>query len=182
MVVSQISLYFQQEQQDKLQREQNERELQQIQQRRVEIEQLALEAEQRDLIIQQEYESLLREKERTLERYNEAKRQEELAFVEQERIKDAKHELNLRFAKLPKRSDPDHQAYLRKIHGAPGMPVKPFNHIRDHSHEFDEEQTDYRDRNPFPPTGHMMQEYDYQEKQPTGPKSGNLLHHQAERY
>ena len=61
-------------------------------------------------------------------RLNDAKRKEEIATLEKERLEDAKRNLNLRYASIPTRSDLYPYPYFREFYGGPVHPVPPVVH------------------------------------------------------
>lgn len=62
---------------------------------------------------------MAKEKELVLMRLNDAKRKEEIATLEKERLEDAKRNLNLRYAAIPTRSDLYPYPYFREFYGGP---------------------------------------------------------------
>ena len=70
-------------------------------------------------------------------RLNDAKRKEEIASIEKERLEDAKRNLNYRYASIPRRSDLYPHTYFREFYGGPLHPSPPVvhhNHIESCSH------------------------------------------------
>ena len=83
------------------------------------IEKLARTAKQKDLEIELEARKLEKEKELVLARLNDAKRKEDLAKFERERLEDAKKNLNMRYASIPRYSDLYPHPYFREFYGGP---------------------------------------------------------------
>ena len=50
-------------------------------------------------------------------RLNDAKRKEEIAILEKDRLEDAKRNLNLRYASIPTRNDLYPYPYFREFYG-----------------------------------------------------------------
>ena len=101
------------------------KELEEIRQLREKIDLLAKQAREKDLLIESEQRKLYKERELVLLRFNDAKRKEEIAQLEKERLKDAKHNMNLRYASIPRRSDLYPYPYFREFYGGPTHPVPP---------------------------------------------------------
>ena len=89
------------------------------------IEVLARQAREKELIIDVEAKRLAKEKELVLMRLNDAKRKEEIASIEKERLEDAKRNLNYRYASIPRRSDLYPHPYFREFYGGPLHPTPP---------------------------------------------------------
>ena len=70
-------------------------------------------------MIEIESKRLAKEKELVLMRLNDAKRKEEIACLEKERLEDAKKNLNLRYASIPRRSDLYPWPNFREFYGGP---------------------------------------------------------------
>lgn len=69
-------------------------------------------------------------------RLNDAKRKEEIASLEKERLEDAKRNLNYRYASIPRRSDMYPYPYFREFYGGPNYNVPPVihnNYVRGHT-------------------------------------------------
>ncbi|CDW81686.1 UNKNOWN [Stylonychia lemnae] len=101
------------------------KELDEIKQMRDKIDNLAKQAKEKDLIIDVESRRLQKEKELVLMRLNDAKRKEEIALLEKERLEDAKRNLNLRYASIPRRNDLYPHPYFREFYGGPVHAVPP---------------------------------------------------------
>ena len=84
---------------------------------REKIDSLAKHAKDKEMNIDLETRKLAKEKELVLLRLNDAKRKEEIASLEKERLEDAKRNLNLRYASIPRRSDLYPWPYFREFYG-----------------------------------------------------------------
>jgi len=103
-------------------------ELQEIRQLREKIDNLTKQAHEKNLMIEQEQRKLQKEKELVLLRFNDAKRKQEIAELEKERLKDAKTNMNMRYAAIPRRSDLYPWPYFREFYGGPNYTLPPVVH------------------------------------------------------